>query len=132
MGKRVYSDEFKWGAVEQVLVQRHTMSSVASRFGVNYQTARGRVQEVKAASVVPAVHADRPAFAAPSGTPRGDCGSTLAVWNERALPMVEVGMVGGVVSPRVACEQSPSMSTSKVCFVGRKGLADRGREFKRL
>jgi transposase-like protein len=41
MGKKVYSDEFKRGAVEQVLVQRYTMSSVARRLGVNYHTVRG-------------------------------------------------------------------------------------------
>ncbi len=28
MGKQVYSDEFKQGAIEQVVIQRHTMSSV--------------------------------------------------------------------------------------------------------
>ncbi|MBL8885261.1 MAG: transposase, partial [Phycisphaerales bacterium] len=50
MGKQVYSDEFKRGAVEQVVVQRHTMSSVAKRLGVNYHTLRLWVQEAKAAS----------------------------------------------------------------------------------
>lgn len=36
MGKKVYSSEFKRAAVEQVLVERHTMKSVSQRLGVNY------------------------------------------------------------------------------------------------
>lgn len=60
MGKKVYSDEFKRGAVEQVLVQRHTMSSVAKRLGVNYHTIRGWVEDAKSASPVSTVPADLP------------------------------------------------------------------------
>ncbi|MCC6427363.1 MAG: transposase [Phycisphaerales bacterium] len=32
MGRKVYSDEFKRAAIEQVIVQRHTVSSVAQPF----------------------------------------------------------------------------------------------------
>lgn len=60
MGKQVYSDEFKRGAVEQVVVQRHTMSSVAKRLGVNYHTLRLWVQEAKAASAISTVPTDLP------------------------------------------------------------------------
>ncbi len=35
MGERVHSDEFKRAAVEQVVVQRHTMTSVAKRLGIS-------------------------------------------------------------------------------------------------
>jgi transposase len=61
MGKKVYSDEFKRGAVEQVIVQRHTISSVARRLDVNYHTVRGWVEEAKAASAVSTVPTDLPA-----------------------------------------------------------------------
>lgn len=61
MGKKVYSGEFKRGAVEQVLGQRHTITSVSRRLGVNYHTLRGWVEEAKAASPVSTVPADLPA-----------------------------------------------------------------------
>jgi transposase len=61
MGKQVYSDEFKQGAIEQVVIQRHTMSSVAQRLGVNYHTLRLWVQEAKAASATSTVPAHLPA-----------------------------------------------------------------------
>jgi len=61
MGTKVYSEEFKKGAVEQVLVQRHTMSSVAKRLGVNYHTLREWVQSAKSASPVSTVPASLPA-----------------------------------------------------------------------
>jgi transposase len=60
MGKRVYSDEFKRAAIEQVVVQRHTMSSVAKRLGVNYHTLRSWVQDAKAASATSTVPAGLP------------------------------------------------------------------------
>ena len=60
MGKKVYSDEFKRGAVEQVVVQRHTMSSVAKRLGVNYHTLREWVVEARSASTTSTVPADLP------------------------------------------------------------------------
>jgi len=60
MGRKVYSDEFKQGAIEQVVVQRHTMSSVAKRLGVNYHTLREWVTEARAASATSTVPADLP------------------------------------------------------------------------
>lgn len=60
MGKKVYSDEFKRGAIEQVVVQRHTMSSVAKRLGVNYHTLREWVVEARSASATSTVPADLP------------------------------------------------------------------------
>lgn len=60
MGKQVHSEEFKRAAVEQVVVQRHTMSSVARRLGVNYHSLRQWVLAAKIASPVSAVAADLP------------------------------------------------------------------------
>ena len=40
MARKVYSDEFKKSAVEQVIVQRHSVSSVAQRLGVGSGTLR--------------------------------------------------------------------------------------------
>jgi transposase len=60
MGKQVYSDEFKRAAVEQVIVQRHAMSSVAQRLGVNYQSLRQWVLAAKVASSVSTVPVDLP------------------------------------------------------------------------
>lgn len=56
MGRRMFSQEFKDAAVEQVIAQRHTMSSVAKRLGVQYNTLREWVQAAKvgaSASLVP-------------------------------------------------------------------------------
>jgi transposase len=61
MGKRVYSEQFKRGAVDQVLVQRHTITSVADRLGVNYHTVRGWVMDAKSASPTSTVPASLPA-----------------------------------------------------------------------
>ena len=61
MGKKVYSDEFKRAAVEQVVVNRHTMKSVAARLGVNYHTLREWVQAARSASTVSTVPAGLPA-----------------------------------------------------------------------
>lgn len=47
MARKVYSDEFKRSAVEQVIVQRHTVSSVARRLGVGYDTLRKWVELAK-------------------------------------------------------------------------------------
>lgn len=60
MGRKVYSDEFKRAAVEQVIVQRHTMKSVARRLGVNYHTLRQWVLEARSAAAVSTVSADLP------------------------------------------------------------------------
>jgi len=60
MGKKVYSSEFKRAAVEQVVVQRHTMTSVAQRLGVNYHSLREWVQEARSAAAVSTVPTDLP------------------------------------------------------------------------
>jgi len=57
---KVYSDEFKKGAADQVIVQRHTIVSVAKRLGVNYHTLRGWVVDAKSTSPVSTVPADLP------------------------------------------------------------------------
>ena len=61
MGKRVFTDEFKKAAVDQVVGQRHTMKSVAKRLGVNYHTLREWVQATKAAAGGTLIPADLPA-----------------------------------------------------------------------
>jgi transposase len=60
MGRKVYSEEFKKGAVEQVLVHRHTISSVAKRLGVNYHTLREWVQDARSGSPISCVPTDIP------------------------------------------------------------------------
>ncbi len=60
MPKKVYSDDFKKGAVAQVIAQRHTMTSVAKRLGVNYHTLREWVVAAKDASPVSTVPANLP------------------------------------------------------------------------
>jgi transposase len=57
MGKKVYSEHFKSGAVDQVIVHRHTMSSVAKRLGVDYHTLRGWVLAAKSGSATSTVPA---------------------------------------------------------------------------
>jgi transposase len=47
MARKVYSEEFKRAAVEQVVVQRHTVASVAQRLGVGYDTIRKWVERAK-------------------------------------------------------------------------------------
>jgi transposase len=61
MGRRVYSEEFKKGAVEQVIVQRHTISSAAKRLGVNYHTLREWVTDARSAAPTSTVPGDLPA-----------------------------------------------------------------------
>jgi transposase len=61
MGRKVYSAEFRSGAVEQVVVQRHSMSSVAKRLGVNYHTLREWVLAARSASPSSTVPAGLPA-----------------------------------------------------------------------
>jgi len=57
---KVYSDQFKQGAVDQVIAQRHTISSVAKRPGVNYHTLREWVVAARSNSPVSIVPADLP------------------------------------------------------------------------
>ena len=40
MARKVYSEEFRRAAVEQVVAQRHPAGSVAQRLGVGYHTLR--------------------------------------------------------------------------------------------
>lgn len=47
MARKVYSQEFKQAAVEQVIVGRHTVSSVAERLGVGYESLRKWVELAK-------------------------------------------------------------------------------------
>lgn len=47
MGRQVYDEEFKGSAVEMVVKQRNTMSSVARRLGANYHTLREWVNTAK-------------------------------------------------------------------------------------
>lgn len=60
MAKRVYSDEFKQAAVEQVIVGRHTMIEVSNRLGINYQTLRQWVEAARLASPVSMVPKELP------------------------------------------------------------------------
>ena len=60
MAKRVYSDEFKQAAVEQVIVGRHTMVEVFKRLGINYQTLRQWVDDARLASPVSTVPKELP------------------------------------------------------------------------
>jgi transposase len=60
MGKQVYSDEFKRSAVEMVVKQRLTRSSVAKRLGVNYHTLREWVESAKSAASQSLVPKDIP------------------------------------------------------------------------
>lgn len=61
MARKVYSDEFKRSAVEQVIRQRHTVRSVADRLGVGYDTLRKWVDAAKFNSETSLVPADLPA-----------------------------------------------------------------------
>jgi transposase len=61
MARKVYSEEFRKSAVEQVIGQRHTVSSVARRLGVGYDTIRKWVELAKFNSDTSLVPADLPA-----------------------------------------------------------------------
>ena len=47
MARKVYSQEFRQAAVEQVVARRHTARSVAGRLGVGYDTLRKWVDAAK-------------------------------------------------------------------------------------
>lgn len=47
MARKIYSVEFKKAAVEQVVGQRHTISSVSQRLGISYDTIRKWVNATK-------------------------------------------------------------------------------------
>jgi transposase len=61
MARKVYSDDFKRSAVEQVISQRHTVRSVADRLGVGYDTLRKRVKSARLNSDRSLVPTDLPA-----------------------------------------------------------------------
>jgi transposase-like protein len=61
VNKQVYTEEFKGSAVEMVVVQRHTMSSVAKRLGVNYHTLRKWVLAAKSSAPQSLICKDLPA-----------------------------------------------------------------------
>lgn len=60
MSKKVYTEEFRRSAVEMVVVQRHTMSSVAKRLGVNYHSLRKWVLAAKSSAPASLVSKDLP------------------------------------------------------------------------
>ena len=60
MGKQVYSEEFKRSAVEMVVAQRYTRSSVAKRMGVNYHSLRQWVEAAKSAASESLIPKDLP------------------------------------------------------------------------
>jgi transposase len=61
MPRKVYSDEFKSGAVDQVIGQRHSISSVAKRLGLSYETLRKWVEDAKFKSPTSLIPTDLPA-----------------------------------------------------------------------
>lgn len=61
MARKVYSEEFRKAAVEQVLGQRHTVASVAQRLGVGYDTIRKWVERARFNSPTSLVPTDLPA-----------------------------------------------------------------------
>lgn len=61
MARKVYSEEFKKGAVEQVIAQRHTVTSVAERLGIGYDTLRKWVELARYNADKSLVPADLPA-----------------------------------------------------------------------
>ena len=61
MPRKVYSEDFKKGAVDQVIGQRHSVSSVAKRLGLDYSTLRKWVEGAKANSASSHIPSDLPA-----------------------------------------------------------------------
>lgn len=61
MPRKVYSEDFKKGAVDQVIGQRHSVSSVAKRLGLDYSTLRKWVEDAKANSASSLIPSDLPA-----------------------------------------------------------------------
>jgi transposase len=61
VSKRVYTEEFKQSAVEMVVVQGNSMSSVAKRLGVDYHTLRKWVLAAKSSATQSLVSKDLPA-----------------------------------------------------------------------
>ncbi len=61
MAKKMYSDEFSQSAVQMVVTERNTISSVAKRLGVNYHTLREWVQLAKSNAPTSLIPKDMPA-----------------------------------------------------------------------
>ena len=61
MARKVYSEEFKRGAIDQVIVQRHSVKSVAERLGVGYDTLRKWIDLARYNSDKSLVPSDLPA-----------------------------------------------------------------------
>lgn len=60
MPRKVYSEEFKRSAVEMVVAQRNTPSSVAKRLGINYHTVRAWVIAAKSGAPHSLIPTDLP------------------------------------------------------------------------
>lgn len=60
MARKVYSQEFRQAAVEQVIGQRHPARSVAERLGVGYDTLRKWVDAAKFSADKSLIPADLP------------------------------------------------------------------------
>jgi len=60
MARKVYTEEFKKAAIEQVIGQRHSLSSVAKRLGLCYDTLRRWVELAKFGSDKSLVPTDLP------------------------------------------------------------------------
>lgn len=60
MARKVYTEEFKKAAIDQVIGQRHPVSSVSKRLGVGYDTLRKWVELAKFGSEKSLVPADLP------------------------------------------------------------------------
>ena len=61
MARKVYTEEFKKGAIDQVIGQRHSLSSVAKRLDLCYDTLRRWVELAKFNSDKSLVPTDLPA-----------------------------------------------------------------------
>ena len=61
MARKVYPEEFKKAAIDQVIGQRHSLSSVAKRLDLHYDMLRRWVELAKFASDKSLVPTDLPA-----------------------------------------------------------------------
>ena len=61
MARKVYTEEFKKGAIDQVIGQRHSLSSVAKRLDLCYDTLRRWVELAKFGAEKSLVPIDLPA-----------------------------------------------------------------------
>ena len=60
MAKKVYTHEFRQSAIEMVVTERHTISSVATRLGVNYHTLREWILAAKSSAPKTLISKDIP------------------------------------------------------------------------